>query len=82
MAFLDMHKCLPHKNSLMIKLGYKYVYRFFNIYTYTYDPPTEFHFILWLSACILEINKNLKFKEGVGIAVKSKETSIKLASGI
>ena len=28
---------------------------------------------------ILEINKNLKFKKGVGIAIKSKETSSKLA---
>ena len=27
----------------------------------------------------LEINKNLKFKKGVGIAIKSKETSSKLA---
>ena len=28
---------------------------------------------------LLEINKNLKFKKGVGIAIKSKETSSKLA---
>ena len=28
---------------------------------------------------ILEINKTLKFKKGVGIAIKSKETSSKLA---
>ena len=28
---------------------------------------------------IIEINKNLKFKKGVGIAIKSKETSSKLA---
>ena len=28
---------------------------------------------------LLEINKNLKFKKGVGIAIKSKETSRKLA---
>ena len=28
---------------------------------------------------ILEINKNLKLKKGVGIAIKSKETSSKLA---
>ena len=28
---------------------------------------------------VLEINKNLKFKKGVGIAIKSKETSSKLA---
>ena len=27
----------------------------------------------------LEINKNLKFRKGVGIAIKSKETSGKLA---
>ena len=27
----------------------------------------------------IEINKNLKFKKGVGIAIKSKETSSKLA---
>ena len=29
---------------------------------------------------VLEINKNLKFKKRVGIAIKSKETSSKLAS--
>ena len=28
---------------------------------------------------VIEINKNLKFKKGVGIAIKSKETSSKLA---
>ena len=28
----------------------------------------------------IQINKNLKFKKGVGIAIKSKETSSKLAS--
>ena len=28
---------------------------------------------------LLEINKNLKFKKGVGITIKSKETSSKLA---
>ena len=32
-----------------------------------------------LNVIILEINKNLKFKKGVGIAIKSKETSSKLA---
>ena len=34
-------------------------------------------FVLFI--IILEINKNLKFKKGVGIAIKSKETSSKLA---
>ena len=28
---------------------------------------------------IIKINKNLKFKKGVGITIKSKETSSKLA---
>ena len=35
---------------------------------------------LWYTLLIqLEINKNLKFKKGVGIAIKGKETSSKLA---
>ena len=32
-----------------------------------------------LIAVVIEINKNLKFKKGVGITIKSKETSSKLA---
>ena len=35
-------------------------------------------YITEIILCI-EINKNLKFKKGVGIAIKSKETSSKLA---
>ena len=30
----------------------------------------------------IKINKNLKFKKGVGIAIKSKETSSKLAISV
>ena len=35
--------------------------------------------IIGFILCKLEINKNLKFKKGVGFAIKSKETSSKLA---
>ena len=40
------------------------------------ESLTMVHFDVWLNN---KINKNLKFKKGVGIAIKSKETSSKLA---
>ena len=40
---------------------------------------TVFYCFLSKVLSILEINKNLKIKKGIGIAIKSKETSSKLA---
>ena len=41
--------------------------------------PKSSHILYSYMYILLEINKNLKFKRGVGIAINSKETSSKLA---
>ena len=57
------------KGKLIVLLG---------ILTYC-DPDTWSHVPTLHKIQVYKINKNLKFKKGVRIAIKSKETSSKLA---
>ena len=45
----------------------------------SWDSISDYERLFMERYTFIEINKNLKFKKGVGIAIKSKETSSKLA---
>ena len=58
-----MHACILLCIQAYMYIHFSYIIYLYNVYVRKY----------------VEINKNLKFKKGVGITIKSKETSSKLA---